>query len=181
MRVFSGQPLSMPQPLHSNFPGGPPANPFYMVSNQSGHFPYRGVLQEWFLGLRVLHLESFRFNWSSWARWWPFLSSESWGLFSLLWWSRKSRFRDDSWNRIMRNTEQIDALTLMVSTPFVTLSSPDSWRVSFPFLWLSSIFNVVGIFGGYLIGVRLLGVGVWQLLWRDDELCGDGRRFRRNL
>jgi phospholipid/cholesterol/gamma-HCH transport system permease protein len=60
---------------------------------------------------------------------------------------------------IMRITEQIDALQLMGLNPFRYLIVPRllACIVSLPLL--SSIFNVVGIFGGYVIGVRLLGVG----------------------
>ncbi len=60
---------------------------------------------------------------------------------------------------IMRNTEQIDALALMGLNPFRYLVVPKllAGIISLPLL--SSLFNVVGIFGGYLIGGRLLGVG----------------------
>jgi len=60
---------------------------------------------------------------------------------------------------IMRITEQIDALALMGLNPFRYLIVPKllAGIISLPLL--CSIFNVVGIFGGYLIGGRLLGVG----------------------
>ena len=61
---------------------------------------------------------------------------------------------------IMRNTEQIDALKLMGLNPFRYLVVPRLLASIISLPLLSSIFNVVGIFGGYLIGVRLLGVGV---------------------
>ena len=61
---------------------------------------------------------------------------------------------------IMRNTEQIDALKLMGLNPFRYLVVPRLLACIISLPLLSSIFNVVGIFGGYLIGVRLLGVGV---------------------
>ena len=60
---------------------------------------------------------------------------------------------------IMRITEQIDALTLMGLNPFRYLIVPKllAGIISLPLL--TAIFNVVGIFGGYLIGGKLLGVG----------------------
>jgi phospholipid/cholesterol/gamma-HCH transport system permease protein len=59
---------------------------------------------------------------------------------------------------IMRITEQIDALVLMGFNPFRYLIVPRllSGIIALPLL--SAIFNVIGIFGGYLVGVRLLGV-----------------------
>jgi phospholipid/cholesterol/gamma-HCH transport system permease protein len=61
---------------------------------------------------------------------------------------------------IMRNTEQIDALKLMGLNPFRYLVVPRLLASIISLPLLSSIFNVVGIFGGYIIGVRLLGVSV---------------------
>lgn len=61
---------------------------------------------------------------------------------------------------IMRISEQIDALELMGLNPFRYLVVPNllAGIISLPLL--TAIFDVVGIFGGYLIGVKLLGVGV---------------------
>lgn len=60
---------------------------------------------------------------------------------------------------IMRTTEQIDAIELMGLNPFRYLIVPKliAGIVSLPLL--TAIFDVVGIFGGYLIGGKLLGVG----------------------
>ncbi|MDZ7641007.1 MAG: MlaE family lipid ABC transporter permease subunit [Desulfurivibrio sp.] len=59
---------------------------------------------------------------------------------------------------IMRNSEQIDALECMAVDPFRYLIAPKllATVISLPLLTL--IFNVVGIFGGYVAGVTLLGV-----------------------
>jgi len=59
---------------------------------------------------------------------------------------------------IMRISEQIDALEIMALNPFRYLVVPNflAGIISFPLL--ASIFNVVGIYGGYLVGVKLLGV-----------------------
>jgi len=57
----------------------------------------------------------------------------------------------------MQATEQIDAMTVMAINPVQYLVSPRllAGIISFPLL--TTIFDVVGIWGGYLIGVVLLG------------------------
>ena len=60
---------------------------------------------------------------------------------------------------IMRISEQIDALELMGLNPFRYLVVPKLLAGIIVLPLLTAIFNVVGIFGGYLIGGRLLGVG----------------------
>lgn len=59
---------------------------------------------------------------------------------------------------IMRITEQIDALTAMALNPLKYLVVPRivAGLVAMPLL--TAIFDVVGIYGGYLVGVELLGV-----------------------
>ena len=57
----------------------------------------------------------------------------------------------------MQATEQIDALTVMAINPIQYLVSPRvlAGVISFPLL--TSIFDVIAVWGGYLIGVKLLG------------------------
>ena len=57
----------------------------------------------------------------------------------------------------MQATEQIDALTVMAINPVQYLVSPRvlAGVISFPLL--TAIFDVIGIWGGYLIGVGLMG------------------------
>ncbi len=59
---------------------------------------------------------------------------------------------------IMRITEQIDALTAMAVNPIKYLVVPRvvAGLVAVPLL--TAIFDVVGIYGGYLVGVKLLGL-----------------------
>jgi phospholipid/cholesterol/gamma-HCH transport system permease protein len=59
---------------------------------------------------------------------------------------------------IMRITEQIDALTVMALNPMRYLVAPSilAGLVTFPLM--TALFNTVGIFGGYLVGVELLGL-----------------------
>jgi phospholipid/cholesterol/gamma-HCH transport system permease protein len=60
---------------------------------------------------------------------------------------------------IMRITEQIDAIELMGLNPFRYLIVPKFLAALLALPLLTAIFDVVGIFGGYLIGVKLLGIG----------------------
>ena len=59
---------------------------------------------------------------------------------------------------IMRISEQIDALQTMALEPFKYLISPKLLAAVIVLPLLCSIFDVVGIFGGYLVGVKLLGI-----------------------
>jgi phospholipid/cholesterol/gamma-HCH transport system permease protein len=61
---------------------------------------------------------------------------------------------------IMRITEQIDALEVMAISPIKYLVVPILLASLIAFPVLSSIFTVVGIYGGYVVGVQLLGVSV---------------------
>ncbi len=60
---------------------------------------------------------------------------------------------------IMRITDQIDALSVMALNPVKYLISPNILAGLITLPLLTAIVNVVGIYGGYLVGVQLLGVG----------------------
>jgi phospholipid/cholesterol/gamma-HCH transport system permease protein len=59
---------------------------------------------------------------------------------------------------IMRISEQIDALEVMALNPFRYLIVPNLLAGIIAFPLLAAMFNVVGVYGGYLVGVNLLGV-----------------------
>jgi len=59
---------------------------------------------------------------------------------------------------IMRITEQIDALTAMAVNPIKYLVVPRVLAGIVAVPLLTAIFDVVGIYGGYLVGVKLLGL-----------------------
>ncbi len=59
---------------------------------------------------------------------------------------------------IMRISEQIDALTSMALNPMRYLIVPRIIAAIIVFPLLTSIFDAIGIFGGYLVGVKLLGL-----------------------
>jgi len=76
---------------------------------------------------------------------------------------------------IMRIDEQIDALECMAIDPYAYLISPKFLASLVCLPLLTAYFDVVGIFGGYVIGVDLLGVspgaylsGVEKsVVWKD--------------
>jgi len=79
----------------------------------------------------------------------------------------------------MQATEQIDALAVMAINPIQYLVSPRviAGIISFPLL--TSIFDVIGIWGGYLIGVGLMGApggsylnGIAQNMSGHDIMSG---------
>jgi phospholipid/cholesterol/gamma-HCH transport system permease protein len=59
---------------------------------------------------------------------------------------------------IMRINDQIDALELMGLNPMRYLVVPNFWAMLIAMPLLSAIFDVIAIFGGYLVGVHVLGL-----------------------
>jgi phospholipid/cholesterol/gamma-HCH transport system permease protein len=59
---------------------------------------------------------------------------------------------------IMRISEQIDALECMAVDPFRFLISPKFVAAIISVPLLTAMFDVIGIFGGYIAGVKLMGV-----------------------
>jgi phospholipid/cholesterol/gamma-HCH transport system permease protein len=79
----------------------------------------------------------------------------------------------------MQSTEQIDALTVMAINPVQYLVSPRllAGIISFPLL--TAVFDVVGIWGGYMIGVVLMGAsgssymnGIASYMTQHDIITG---------
>jgi phospholipid/cholesterol/gamma-HCH transport system permease protein len=75
---------------------------------------------------------------------------------------------------IMRITEQIDALVAMALSPMRYLVVPKIVAALITFPLITAIFDVIGIFGGYVVGVNLLGLSAgtyWFQMqhWVDME------------
>jgi len=70
---------------------------------------------------------------------------------------------------MMRISEQIDALTAMALNPVRYLIVPNIVGAIIVFPLLTSIFDIVGIYGGYLVGVKILGInaGTYFSLMKD--------------
>ncbi len=59
---------------------------------------------------------------------------------------------------IMRITEQIDALTVMAVNPIKYIVVPNILAGIVAFPLLTAVFDLIGIYGGYLISVHVLGL-----------------------
>ena len=73
---------------------------------------------------------------------------------------------------IMRITEQIDALTVMALNPrrYLVVPAIVAGVISFPLM--TSLFDVVGIFGGYLVGVGLMGLSPGTYFGQMETFVG---------
>lgn len=76
---------------------------------------------------------------------------------------------------MMRISEQIDALTAMALNPIRYLIVPNIVAAIIVFPLLVAIFDVIGIFGGYLVGVEILGIssGTYFSLMQDYVVMED--------
>jgi len=85
---------------------------------------------------------------------------------------------------IMRISEQIDALECMAIDPYRYLISPKFLAALLSVPLLTALFDVIGIFGGYLAGVKLMGVnsgaffaGMQQSVTNHDIRLGVVKSF----
>src|SRR5487761_2315260 len=75
---------------------------------------------------------------------------------------------------LMKATEQLSALEMMAVNPIARVVAPRFWAgvVSMPLL--AALFSAMGIFGGYLVGVRLIGVDAGSF-WSQMQASVDFR------
>jgi phospholipid/cholesterol/gamma-HCH transport system permease protein len=59
---------------------------------------------------------------------------------------------------LMKATEQIAAMEMMAVDPIARVVAPRFWAGVISMPLLAALFSAMGIFGGYLIGVQLIGV-----------------------
>ena len=59
---------------------------------------------------------------------------------------------------LMKATEQLDAMAVMAVDPVARIIAPRFWAGVFSLPVLTALFNVTGIFGGYYIGVVMIGL-----------------------
>ncbi len=85
---------------------------------------------------------------------------------------------------IMRNSEQIDALECMAIDPHKYIMAPRYIAAIVSMPLLTAVFDVVGIFGGYLIGVVLLGANegaYFQSMYQNVEYADISMGFIKSL
>jgi phospholipid/cholesterol/gamma-HCH transport system permease protein len=73
---------------------------------------------------------------------------------------------------IMRMSEQIDVFTTMALNPLRYLSVPNVVASIMVFPLLAAIFDVIGIFGGYVVGVKLLDMSSGTYFSQMEQLVG---------
>lgn len=75
---------------------------------------------------------------------------------------------------LMQSTEQIASMEMMAVDPLWRIIAPRFWAgmISLPILTI--IFNVVAVFGGFLVGVKWLGVDAGQF-WSNMQASVDFR------
>src|SRR3990172_3395868 len=59
---------------------------------------------------------------------------------------------------LMKATEQLDAMEMMAIDPVARVVAPRFWGGVLSMPLLAALFSAMGVFGGYLVGVRLIGV-----------------------
>jgi phospholipid/cholesterol/gamma-HCH transport system permease protein len=59
---------------------------------------------------------------------------------------------------LMKATEQLAAMEMMAVDPIARVIAPRFWAGVISMPLLAALFSAMGVFGGYLVGVRLIGV-----------------------
>lgn len=73
---------------------------------------------------------------------------------------------------LMQTTEQIASMEMMAVDPLWKIIAPRFWAAVIAVPLLTAIFNVVAIFGGFLVGVKWLGVDAGQY-WSNMQSSVD--------
>jgi phospholipid/cholesterol/gamma-HCH transport system permease protein len=81
---------------------------------------------------------------------------------------------------LMKATEQLAAMEMMAVDPIARVIAPRFWGGVISMPLLAALFSAMGVFGGYLVGVRLIGVdegSFWSQMqaavdFREDILNG---------
>jgi phospholipid/cholesterol/gamma-HCH transport system permease protein len=81
---------------------------------------------------------------------------------------------------LMKTTEQIAAMDMMAVSPLARVVAPKFWGGVISMPLLSAIFSAMGVFGGYVVGVVLIGIdsgAFWSQMqaavdWRYDVMSG---------
>ena len=77
---------------------------------------------------------------------------------------------------IMKSTEQLSAMEMMAVDPHARVIAPIFWGGAISMPLLAAIFSAFGVFGGYLIGVVIIGVdsgAFWSQMQASVDLRED--------
>jgi phospholipid/cholesterol/gamma-HCH transport system permease protein len=76
---------------------------------------------------------------------------------------------------LMKATEQISAMEMMAVDPIARVIAPRFWAGVISMPLLAAMFSAIGVFGGYLVGVVLIGVDEGQF-WSQMQSAVDFRQ-----
>ncbi len=76
---------------------------------------------------------------------------------------------------LMKATEQIDAMELMAVNPVARVVAPRFWAGVISMPLLAALFSAMGVFGGYVVGVVLIGVDEGSF-WSQMQAAVDFRQ-----
>ena len=77
---------------------------------------------------------------------------------------------------LMKATEQLSAMEMMAVDPVARVVAPRFWGGVISMPLLAALFSAMGIFGGYLVGVQLIGVDAgafWSQMQSNVDLRND--------
>jgi phospholipid/cholesterol/gamma-HCH transport system permease protein len=75
---------------------------------------------------------------------------------------------------LMKATEQLSAMEMMAVDPIARVVAPRFWGGVISMPLLAALFSAMGIFGGYLVGVQLIGVDAGAF-WSQMQAAVDVR------
>lgn len=75
---------------------------------------------------------------------------------------------------LMKATEQLSAMEMMAVDPIARVVAPRFWGGMISMPLLAGLFSAMGIFGGYLVGVQLIGVDAGAF-WSQMQAAVDVR------
>jgi phospholipid/cholesterol/gamma-HCH transport system permease protein len=86
---------------------------------------------------------------------------------------------------LMKATEQLTAMEMMAVNPIARVVAPRFWAGVISMPLLAALFSAMGVFGGYLVGVKLIGVdegSFWSQMqsavdFREDIINGVIKSF----
>src|SRR5262245_12847636 len=76
---------------------------------------------------------------------------------------------------LMKATEQLAAMEMMAVDPIARVVAPRFWGGVLSMPLLAALFSAMGVFGGYLVGVRLIGVDEGSF-WSQMQAAVDFRQ-----
>jgi len=76
---------------------------------------------------------------------------------------------------LMKATEQLSAMEMMAVDPIARVVAPRFWAGVISMPMLAALFSAMGVFGGYLVGVRLIGVDEGSF-WSQMQAAVDFRQ-----